>query len=303
MALNSGIASTIEDNVELLTRQNRLDLMKAVLKHKPDFNSAQAVNAAAQTLVNDIGPHLGDRYSGMSQKDKSKLQAEFRLACALICTVALIDPDKLTELARAIRTGLDGHVSGLIRNINKDLEKALNFPRWWVQDRAFSLRTDAREHELVFMIRDRTEQDYSFGERSSGLKYFLSYYVQYLAHKPASSNGEILLMDEPDAYLSSQAQQDLLKIFHAFAHPEEADKKPVQVIYVTHSPFLIDRNHSDRIRVLEKGSGEEGTRVVRNVSRNHYEPLRSALGAFVAETTFIGNCNLMVYDCIKSRKS
>jgi hypothetical protein len=58
--------------------------------------------------------------------------------------------------------------------------------------------------------------------------------------------------------------------------------------------FLIDKNNADRIRVLEKGVGDEGTRVVRNVSRNPYEPLRSAFGAFVAETTFIGNCNLMV---------
>ena len=101
-------------------------------------------------------------------------------------------------------------------------------------------------------------------------------------------------MDEPDAYLSSQAQQDLLKIFDAFAHPESAQTKPIQVIYVTHSPFLLDRNHGERIRVLEKGVGDEGTRVVKNPSRNHYEPLRSSLGAFVAETAFIGNCNVIV---------
>jgi hypothetical protein len=100
-------------------------------------------------------------------------------------------------------------------------------------------------------------------------------------------------MDEPDAYLSSQAQQDLLKIFEAFAFPEDS-RKPVQVIYVTHSPFLIDKNHAERIRVLDKGVGEEGTRVVRDAAKNHYEPLRSAFGAFVGETTFIGNCNLMV---------
>lgn len=129
---------------------------------------------------------------------------------------------------------------------------------------------------------------------ASGLKYFLSYYIQFLAHTPQTAHGEILLMDEPDAYLSSQAQQDLLKVFAAFAYPESSATRPIQVIYVTHSPFLIDRNHSERIRVLEKGTGDEGTRVVRNPSRNHYEPLRSSLGAFVAETTFIGNCNLMV---------
>src|SRR5690606_12803311 len=61
-----------------------------------------------------------------------------------------------------------------------------------------------------------------------------------------------------------------------------------------HSPFLIDKNHSERIRVLEKGEHDEGTRVVANSSRNHYEPLRSALGSFVGETAFIGTCNLLL---------
>ena len=60
------------------------------------------------------------------------------------------------------------------------------------------------------------------------------------------------------------------------------------------SPFLINKNYAERIRVLEKGALDEGTRVVKNVARNHYEPLRSAFGAFVGETTFIGNCNLFV---------
>lgn len=103
-------------------------------------------------------------------------------------------------------------------------------------------------------------------------------------------------MDEPDAYLSSQAQQDLLKIFEMFASPQKGShiKKPIQVIYVTHSPFLIDKNHANRIRVLQKGSDDEGTRVVKDAAKNHYEPLRSSIGPYVGETTFIGNCNLMV---------
>lgn len=46
--------------------------------------------------------------------------------------------------------------------------------------------------------------------------------------------------------------------------------------------------------MLEKGTDDEGTRVVNDASKNHYEPLRSSFGAFVGETTFIGNCNLMV---------
>jgi len=86
----------------------------------------------------------------------------------------------------------------------------------------------------------------------------------------------------------------LMRIFSSFAEPEDPAEKPIQVVYVTHSPFLIDKNYSDRIRVLEKGEHDEGTRVVKNASRNHYEPLRSALGGLVGETAFIGNCNLII---------
>ncbi len=154
----------------------------------------------------------------------------------------------------------------------------------------------ARDYDLVFTITDRTGTEYSFEERSQGLRYFLSYYIQYRSHEASPSGSEILLMDEPDAYLSSQAQQDLLKVFDSFSNPEPGSHLPypIQVVYVTHSPFLIDKNHGERIRVLQKGNEDEGTRVVRDASKNHYEPLRSSIGAFVGETAFIGNCNLMV---------
>lgn len=66
------------------------------------------------------------------------------------------------------------------------------------------------------------------------------------------------------------------------------------MVYVTHSPFLINKNAAQRIRVLAKGSEEDGTLVVRDVSKNRYEPLRSALGSYVAETAFIGGANLFV---------
>ena len=112
--------------------------------------------------------------------------------------------------------------------------------------------------------------------------------MQLLAHRPPKDNqSEILLMDEPDAYLSNQGQQDLLKILERFARPEDGSRCD-QIVYVTHSPFLINRNTGERVRVLDKGVTDEGTRVVKDVARNHYEPLRSSLGVFVAETSFIG---------------
>nr|WP_239520471.1 AAA family ATPase [Blastococcus saxobsidens] len=177
--------------------------------------------------------------------------------------------------------------------MNSSLARHLNLRRWWAQDKEFKLRLTSRERDLVFTISDRTGTDYSFKERSRGLRYFLSYYVQLKAHYSSVSRPEILLMDEPDAYLSSAGQRDLLRILEDFALPEDGST-PNQVVYVTHSPFLLNRNAGQRIRVLDKGNEDEGTRVVHDATRNHYEPLRSSLGAYVAETAFIGGSNLFV---------
>lgn len=231
---------------------------------------------------------------GMSKDEHQRRNEEFKLAYQLICEVARVDADVLVDLINnSLKVGKEGYTGAIIDRINKNLEESLNFPNWWVQDRNFRLVVSVNNYHLKFAIRDRTGTTYSFSERSSGLRYFLSYYIQYKAHNPDGKTPEILLMDEPDAYLSSQAQQDLLRIFEAFAKGQDG-RNPVQVVYVTHSPFLIDKNHPKRIRVVEKGVEDEGTRLVKDVDKNHYEPLRSAFGAFVGETTFIGNCNLMV---------
>lgn len=217
----------------------------------------------------------------------------YELAADLLIKVAGLDRSLFVELQEAVRTK-DGYANSVVDTINAQLATSLNFPKWWSQDSQFELFVSLRELELVFMIRDRTGRSYGFDERSEGLKYFLSYFVQYLAHEDRTDGQpEILLMDEPDQFLSSSGQQDLLRIFGSFAYPADG-KRPIQVAYVTHSPFLIDKNHAERIRVLEKSEHDEGTRVVASASQNHYEPLRSAFGSFVGETAFIGNCNLML---------
>jgi predicted ATPase len=284
-ALASGQLPEVE-----IERGNRYALFETGNIHPEWFSNTQAISSNASGILAEYSKLLkGTR----KQRDKERRQKEFQLASDLLFKVARIDQAAFEELYNSLKDGREGLANGIIQRMNDLIDSAMNFPRWWVQDKNFQLLLSPREFDLVFTIRDKTNTDYSFGERSSGLKYFLSYYTQYRAHTPPTDKGEILLMDEPDAYLSSQAQQDLLKIFDGFASPEKSEKG-IQVIYVTHSPFLIDKNHSERIRVLEKGIGDEGTRVVKDTARNHYEPLRSAFGAFVGETTFIGNSNIIL---------
>jgi predicted ATP-dependent endonuclease of OLD family len=280
---------------EFLERQERnliRELLDVIAENPQLYVPRSQMNQPDEEAVKTVKSLVSTLGGSKRTEAAKKREQEFELAYDLICKVAQVAPESLLALADSLSEGDEGHANGVIEQINRHLADSLNFHSWWGQDKDFRLLVSTREHDIAFTIRDRTGTEYSFEERSNGLKYFLSYYVQYKAHQSLTEKPEILLMDEPDPFLSSQAQQDLLKIFEKFANPDDG-KPPVQVIYVTHSPFLIDKNRAERIRVLEKGEKDEGTRVVRDVARNHYEPLRSAF-PFLGETTFIGNCNLMV---------
>lgn len=273
------------NKVAPLGRDLLRELWDGFQKHSAWFESDQTITKNAAAI------------SKLFRPVRSATEAEvkmYELAADLLFKVAGIKKELLMELQEHVKTK-NGYANSIVDTINGELAKALDFPHWWSQDSQFELFVSLYEFDLVFMIRDRTGRTYGFDERSAGLKYFLSYFVQYLAHEVRpDGRPEILLMDEPDQFLSASGQQDLLRVFDDFADPKDAGRDPVQVVYVTHSPFLIDKNEADRIRVLEKGEHDEGTRVVTSTAANHYEPLRSAFGSFVAETTFIGNCNLMV---------
>lgn len=261
------------------------ELWDGVRKNNTWFESDQTVTTNASAISKLFQPVR------QATEDEVKM---YKLAADLIFKVAGINKELVQELQDHVKKK-NGYANSIVDTINSELAKALDFPHWWSQDSEFKLFVSLYEFDLVFMIRDRTGRSYGFDERSAGLKYFLSYFVQYLAHEPnKEGRPEILLMDEPDQFLSASGQQDLLRVFDDFADPKDAGRAPVQVVYVTHSPFLIDKNEADRIRVLEKGEHDEGTRVITGTAANHYEPLRSAFGGFVAETTFIGNCNLIV---------
>ncbi|CRK56802.1 M. jannaschii predicted coding region MJECL43 [Alloactinosynnema sp. L-07] len=216
-----------------------------------------------------------------------------KLGRLLLTKVARIDASAFRDLQKAIADEEEGLVNALVQEMNRSIGRHLNISKWWSQDEDFQLRVSPREHELVFTIRDRTGTDYSFSERSRGLTYFLSYYVQLRSHDRPEGVPEVLLMDEPDAYLSALGQQDLLRVIEDHARPEDTNRTD-QVVYVTHSPFLINRNAGHRVRVVDKGTRQEGTRQVKDATQNHYEPLRTSLGAFIAETAFIGGDNLFI---------
>ena len=271
------IAALAQSATPMVSRQRRYELLRFLL------------GISAET---EVAPRASALFALLGATDSPEGE-EQKLGRVLLRKVARIEASAFKDLQDAIENEREGLVNALIQEMNKSIARHLNISKWWSQDEDFQLRVSPREHELVFTIRDRTGTDYSFSERSRGLTYFLSYYVQLRSHDRPLDRHEVLLMDEPDAYLSALGQQDLLRVLEDHAHPEDEERTD-QVVYVTHSPFLINRNAGHRVRVVDKGSRDEGTRLVKDVTQNHYEPLRTSLGAFLAETAFIGGDNLFI---------
>ncbi|MCY3999820.1 MAG: hypothetical protein OXF84_03290 [Bacteroidetes bacterium] len=104
------------------------------------------------------------------------------------------------------------------------------------------------------------------------------------------------MLDEPGLSLHGKAQEDLLKYFEAEIKGEH------QLIYTTHSPFMVDPANFDRVRIVQDLSVEHddpppeeaGTRVLTDVlqaSNDSLFPLQGALGYEISQSLFVGpNC-------------
>lgn len=137
-----------------------------------------------------------------------------------------------------------------------------------------------------------------FDERSAGLVWFFSFVCQYfLLHK--SVGNVIMLLDEPGMTLHARAQYDLLRYFVERLVPRH------QVLYTSHSPFLISLERMTDIRLVEDVVKVDefgkrtvyGTRVSSDVMRVNSDtsfPLHAAFGMDLTQTLFIGKDSLLV---------
>ena len=140
----------------------------------------------------------------------------------------------------------------------------------------------------------------SLGSRSRGFVWFFSFLAWYSQLRKKDEN-LILLLDEPGLSLHAKAQEDLLRYF-------ENELKPYhQVIYTTHSPFMVDPMHFERVRIVQDLSIEtpaidladdkKGTKVITDVldaTPDSLFPLQGALGYEIHQTLFIGPHSLVV---------
>jgi hypothetical protein len=151
---------------------------------------------------------------------------------------------------------------------------------------------------LYLRIKNRRHRGVStpFRQRSRGFIWFFSFLVWFdsVQHQlEAAGEREdrdlILLLDEPGLSLHALAQADFLRYIDELA-------KKHQVLYTTHSPFMVHSDRLEQVRVVEDQQ-KVGTVISDNVSGSDPRtifPLQAALGWTIAQNLFISERNLLV---------
>ena len=142
----------------------------------------------------------------------------------------------------------------------------------------------------VRMYDDKHMLSLPFDERSSGFRWFFSFLTAFSRYE-YDDTPVVILLDEPALGLHAKAQKDFLRFI------EERLSKRCQVIYTTHSPFMIQPDHLERARLIEDKGLEKGSVITSDVlttDRDTLFPLQSALGYDIAQHLFIAKDNLVL---------
>lgn len=128
--------------------------------------------------------------------------------------------------------------------------------------------------------------------RSKGFLWFFSFLVWFSKIQGNKNSKYILLLDAPGLSLHASAQNDLLRFIDEKLAPE------YQVIYTTHSPFMIDSLKLNEVRtVYDTQNPKIGSVVSDAVEEKDSDtlfPLQAALGYTIAQNLYVSPQNLLV---------
>ncbi len=118
------------------------------------------------------------------------------------------------------------------------------------------------QHFLHIKIK-RDNEYLELAKQSTGFQWFFNLFFNFLYKHhhnyegvPANYGERIVVMDEPATHLSVPARKEFRKFLKEYTH-----KNNVTFVLATHDPFLVDTDHLDEIRIIEK---EEQGSVIKN---------------------------------------
>lgn len=202
-----------------------------------------------------------------------------------LCKVAGLSPEKLQELSQSN----DQETRGQLANRAGAVVTTAIRKRWKDRELKVRFNLDAQHFDTLISDPNSTyDVEVNLDDRSRGFQWFFAFYIVFAADtEDGEADGAILLLDEPGLYLHARSQGDLLR------HLE--DDFSNQIVYTTHSPFMVPTHRLDWVRTVNI-SEQEGTTVSNdpNGDARTLFPLQAALGYDLAQSLFVGPNNLVV---------
>jgi len=169
--------------------------------------------------------------------------------------------------------------------------------KYWTTEKdleiKFEIESNKETKDKILHIRIRNTSrriTLPLRNRSKGLNMFFSFVVWFSKVKNMVGDNLILLLDEPGLSLHASAQADLLRFIEDLSIDH-------QVIYSTHSPFLINPSRLDRVRtVTDTTEGSIISDIIMENDPDTLFPLQAAIGFDISQNLFNNRRNLLVED-------
>jgi energy-coupling factor transporter ATP-binding protein EcfA2 len=185
-----------------------------------------------------------------------------------LCKVAGLDPQQLHDLLdrndQPTRNQLANRAGAVV---------TAEIRRLW-KDRPLKVRFNLDGPYLDTLVSDPDgayDVEVNLDERSRGFQWFFSFYIAFFADtRGGRAEDAVMLLDEPGLHLHAHSQADLL------AHFEQDFGN--QIIYTTHSPFMVPVHRPDAVRTASLG--ETAGTTVSNTAQGDERtlfPLKAAL--------------------------
>lgn len=179
----------------------------------------------------------------------------------------------------------------LLRSAANQLTQS--FRKWWLQGNyLFDFEADGNHFRINVSDTLRPEPIELEG-RSRGLQWFFSFFLVFLVETKEGHSNTVLLLDEPGLSLHPIAQYDLAKFFKKLSEDN-------QLLYTSHSPFLIDMDNLANVKAVYVDSETGRTKVSSNLRYNEIDaeksiyPIHAALGLTVSDTLLLGCLPVLV---------
>ena len=212
-----------------------------------------------------------------------------------------LDPKEITEMGTENSSSPNAAQIEATANKKKEREILLSsaaasftkaFNEWWRQGN-YTFAFDADGNYFRIWVSDSVRPEpIELEARSTGLQWFFSFYLVFLVESELHHKNAILLLDEPGLTLHPLAQKDLFLFFENLSQSN-------QIVYTTHSPFMVDSNHLERVRSIYIDSSGKTVASAdlraserlkgKNQPQSIY-PAHAALGLSVSDTLLV-NCN------------